>query len=414
MSASVKKMRTLFFIYKSQREKVKRSSRAPVLDRKEIPDGIPWKGIFLFIFRKIDLMQILTILALFAIGLAFIYGTGQQAGATSSILWQKQLQYFILGSIVWLFLSFTDYRYMGFLSILAYPLAIFLLVYVLFNGTRYYGATRWISIGGYSLQPSELAKVAVILTISRFLSLKKVNINHPLWMLAAIVLVGLPFFLIYKEPDLGTALVMLAAVAAIIFAARLKWRYILFLVILIPVIALGGYFSMKEYQRDRVKVFLNPELDTKNRGWSQLQAELAVGQGGLTGKGFMQGTHNALGYLPQTVSNSDFIFPVIAEEKGLLGSYILVGLYMLLLFTILRTALVVEDDFGRYICIGAAVTFFMHSAVNIGMCIRLAPVTGLPLPLVSYGGTFLLATMCYLGLVHSVYIHSSKKSIFDL
>ena len=163
-----------------------------------------------------------------------------------------------------------------------------------------------------------------------------------------------------------------------------------------------------------MKVFLNPEHDTRNRGWSQLQAEIAVGHGGLTGKGYMQGTHNALGYLPQTVSNSDFIFPVIAEEKGLIGSYVLVGLYMLLIFTILRTAFVIEDDFGRYICVGSAVTLFMHSAINIGMCIRLAPVTGLPLPLVSYGGTFLIATMCYLGLVHSVYIHSEKKSIFDL
>ena len=393
---------------------MKRASRTPVLDKKEVPEGIPWKRIFLFFFTKIDLLQILVVLSLFAVGLAFIYGTGQQAGASTSILWQKQLQYFIIGSFVWVLLSFLDYRYMGFAAFLAYPVSIILLVYVLFYGTKYYGATRWISIGGYSLQPSELAKVAVVLFISRFLSLKKANINHPLWMLGTIALTGLPFFLIYKEPDLGTALVMLAAVAAIVFSAKLKWRYILFLAILIPVVATAGYFSMKEYQRDRVKVFLNPELDTKNRGWSQLQAELAVGQGGLTGKGFMQGTHNALGYLPQTVSNSDFIFPVIAEEKGLLGSCILVGLYMLLLFTILRTALVVEDDFGRYICIGSAVTIFMHSAVNIGMCIRLAPVTGLPLPLVSYGGTFLLATMCYLGLVHSVYIHSSKISIFDL
>ncbi len=393
---------------------MKKSGRPAFLDRKESREGIPWKGIFLFIFRKIDLLQILIILALSCIGLAFIYGTGQQSGATSSVLWIKQLQYFGLGAAIWLFLSIIDYRYMGFLSVLAYPLAIGLLLYVLFFGTKYYGATRWISIAGYSIQPSELAKVAVVLTLSRVLSLKYANINHPLWMLIAIVLTGIPFYLIYKEPDLGTALVMLASSAAIIFSARLKWRYILILAILIPVIGTAGYFSMKQYQRDRVKVFLNPEHDTRNRGWSQLQAEIAVGQGGLSGKGYMQGTHNALGYLPQTVSNSDFIFPVIAEEKGLIGSYVLVGLYMLLIFTILRTAFVIEDDFGRYICVGSAVTLFMHSAINIGMCIRLAPVTGLPLPLVSYGGTFLIATMCYLGLVHSVYIHSEKKSIFDL
>ena len=393
---------------------MKKAGRASFLDKKESPAGIPWKGIFLFIFRKIDLLQILTILCLFGIGLAFIYGTGQQSGASSSILWQKQLQYFGLGMVIWLILSVVDYRYTGLASVLAYPIAIGLLTYVLFYGTKYYGARRWISIAGYSIQPSELAKVAVVLTLSRVLSLKYANINHPLWMLIAAILTGIPFYLIYKEPDLGTALVMLSAAAAIIFSARLKWRYILLLAILIPIIGTAGYFSMKQYQRDRVKVFLNPEHDTRNRGWSQLQAEIAVGQGGISGKGYMQGTHNALGYLPQTVSNSDFIFPVIAEEKGIIGSYVLVGLYMLLIFTILRTALVIEDDFGRYLCVGSAVTLFMHSAINIGMCIRLAPVTGLPLPLVSYGGTFLIATMCYLGLVHSVYIHSEKKSIFDL
>ena len=130
------------------------------------------------------------------------------------------------------------------------------LLYVLFFGTRYYGATRWISIAGYSIQPSELAKVALVLTLSRVLSLKFANINHPLWMLAAVVLIGIPFYLIYKEPDLGTALVMLVSSAAIIFSAKLKWRYILILAILIPIIGTAGYFSMKQYQRDRVKVFL--------------------------------------------------------------------------------------------------------------------------------------------------------------
>ncbi|MBP5182354.1 MAG: rod shape-determining protein RodA [Lentisphaeria bacterium] len=393
---------------------MKKNGRLAFLDRKETPEGFPWKEVFFFIFRKIDLLQILVTLCLFGIGLAFIYGTGQQSGASTTVLWQKQLQYFALGMFFFLILSLLDYRYMGFAAVAAYPIAVGMLVYVLFHGTKYYGATRWISVAGYSVQPSELAKLAVVLTVARMLSLEKVNVNNPLWLLAVLLLTGVPFFLIYKEPDLGTGLVMLAAVGAMIFSAKLKWKYILLLAVLIPVLGAAGYFSMKQYQRDRVKVFLDPEHDTKNRGWSQLQAEIAVGQGGVTGKGFMQGTHNALGYLPQTVSNSDFIFPVIAEEKGLAGAYVLLGLYIILMFTILRTALVVEDDFGRYLCIGSATTLFVHSAVNIGMCIRLAPVTGLPLPLVSYGGTFLIATMCYLGLVHSVYIHSSKKSIFDL
>lgn len=377
---------------------------------------IPWKAIFHFFAGKIDFMQIIPMVLLFAIGVCFIYGTGQQAGGAATLLWEKQLTYFLIGGACYLVLSFLDYRWLGPLSILAYPGSILLLTYVLFFGVKYYGATRWIKVGSMSVQPSELAKVAVILTVSWLLSLKKININNPLWFLGIMLLTGLPFYLIYKEPDLGTGLMMVFSVIAIIFSAKLKWRYILFFAVLVPTLAYSVFHSdlMPEYQKKRVMVFLNPELDPLRTGWSPRQAELAVGSGGFSGKGFMQGTISALGYLPQTVSNSDFIFPVIAEEKGFLGAITLVILYMILILSILRTALLTEDKFGRYLCVGAGTMLFMHSIVNIGMCIRLAPVTGVPLPLVSYGGTFLIATMIYLGLVHSVYTHNDKKSLFDL
>ena len=155
-------------------------------------------------------------------------------------------------------------------------------------------------------------------------------------------------------------------------------------------------------------MFLNPGADPLNKGWNQMQSELAVGSGGLTGKGFMQGTQNQLGYLPQTVSNSDFIFSVIAEETGFAGSILLLAMYVLLMISIFRTALIAPDDFGRYLCAGIGAVLALHSIVNIGMSIRLMPVTGLPLPLVSYGGTFMLATLSCLGMVQSVYAKSNR------
>ena len=388
---------------------------SPVVSRQD-RGRIPWKAIFHFFVQKIDFMQIVPMLLLFSIGVCFIYGTGQQAGGAATTLWEKQLTYFLIGGTIYLVLTFLDYRWLGPLSLIAYPTSLILLTYVLFFGVKYYGATRWIKVGGMSIQPSELAKVAVVLTISWLLSLKKVNINHILWFSCVLFLTGLPFYLIYKEPDLGTGLMMVFSVIAIIFCARLKWRYIFIFAVLIPTLAYSVFHSdwMPEYQKKRIMVFLNPELDPHRTGWSPRQAELAVGSGGFSGKGFMQGTISALGYLPQTVSNSDFIFPVIAEEKGFLGTITLVLLYMVLILSILRTALLTEDKFGRNLCVGCGMMLFMHSIVNIGMCIRLAPVTGVPLPLVSYGGTFLIATMTYLGLVHSVYAHNDKKSLFDL
>ena len=166
---------------------------------------------------------------------------------------------------------------------------------------------------------------------------------------------------------------------------------------------------LRPYHKARIHVFLKPDSDPLNKGWNQRQSELAVGSGGLTGKGFMQGTQNQLGYLPQTVSNSDFIFSVIAEETGFLGSALLLIMYTVLMISIFRTALIAPDDFGRYLCTGIGAVLALHSIVNIGMSVRLMPVTGLPLPLVSYGGTFMLATMSCLGIVQSVYARRNRN-----
>ena len=335
------------------------------------------------------------------------------------------LKFLLAAGIVWFLLmenfdgvqegfrSF-DYRWLIPGTFVIYPVSLLLLILVLMFGTEIFGAKRWLSIGGFSYQPSEMAKLGVILSISFLLSRKKADINKPLWALGVLVLTAFPFMLIYKEPDLGTALVLIPIVGAIIFSAHLKLRWILILLAVLLAAAPILYMNLKPYQKERIYTFLNPESDPSNLGWNAVQANLAVGRGGVTGKGFMEGTHCSLGYLPKTVANSDFIFPVIAEETGFIGAFLLLALYAVLMFSILRTAMLAPDDFGRYLCVGIAALLITHVAVNIGMCIQLLPITGLPLPLVSYGGTFLVMTMGYLGIVHSVYGHREKKSIFDL
>ncbi|MBO5803038.1 MAG: FtsW/RodA/SpoVE family cell cycle protein, partial [Lentisphaeria bacterium] len=228
-----------------------------------------------------------------------------------------------------------------------------------------------------------------------------------------IVLTAIPFLLIYKEPDLGTALVLLPIVGAILFSAHLKLRWILALLILLMATAPVLYMNLKPYQKERIYTFLNPESDPTDLGWNAVQANLAVGRGGVTGKGFMEGTHCSLGYLPRTVANSDFIFPVIAEETGFIGAFLLLMLYAVLMFSILRTAMLAPDDFGRYLCVGIGALLITHVAVNIGMCIQLLPITGLPLPLVSYGGSFMVSMMIYLGIIQSVYAHRKQDSFLS-
>ena len=202
--------------------------------------------------------------------------------------------------------------------------------------------------------------------------------------------------------------------AAILFAANLRWLYIALIVVLVGVSVPVVYMNMKTYQKERLKTFTDPNYDRFGRGWNAIQSEIAIGTGGMTGKGYRNGTHTTLGYLPPKVADSDFIFPVIAEETGFAGAFSIILLYGLLLFSILRTALLAPDLFGRYLCVGISAILLTHVFINIGMCIRLVPVTGLPLPFISYGGTFLVAMMCYLGIAQSVYAHRNDTSRLDL
>ena len=367
-------------------------------------------------FARFDLMQIIPLALLLTIGMCFVHSTGQQVGGHHVELFSRQCVYLAVGLALWFTFIMLDYRWIGLSSVLFYPLVIAVLFFVWQFGPVRNNTRRWIDVGPVSLQPSELGKMAVLFAVAWLASFKRVNINKIWWMGVILILTALPFFLIYKEPDLGTAIVLIPLTAAILFAANLRWIYIA----IIAVFCIGGpiiaYKSpiLKNYQKKRIAMFLDPESERYGGGWNVIQAEIAVGTGGMTGKGYRNGTHTMLGYLPPKVADSDFIFPVIAEETGFAGTFSLILLYGLLLFSILRTALLASDLFGRYLCVGIAAILMTHVFINIGMCIRLVPVTGLPLPFISYGGTFLVAMLCYLGIAQSVYAHRNDPSRLDL
>ena len=367
-------------------------------------------------FARFDLMQIIPLALLLTIGMCFVHSTGQQVGGHHVELFGRQCIYLAIGLTLWFAFIMMDYRWIGLSSVLFYPAVVGVLVLVLMFGPVRNNTRRWIDVGPVSLQPSELGKMAVLFAVAWLASFKRVNINKIWWIGVILILTAIPFFLIYKEPDLGTAIVLIPLTAAILFAANLRWIYIAIITVFCvggPVIAYNSPI-LKNYQKKRIAMFINPEGDRYGGGWTVIQAEIAVGTGGMTGKGYRQGTHTMLGYLPPKVADSDFIFPVIAEETGFAGTFSLILLYGLLLFSILRTALLASDLFGRYLCVGIAAILMTHVFINIGMCIRLVPVTGLPLPFISYGGTFLVAMLCYLGIAQSVYAHRNDPSRLDL
>ena len=370
----------------------------------------------------IDFIQIGALLCLIGTGLLFIYSTGAQIGGDhAASFFFRQLRWIGAGGILWLFCSLIDYRKIQYriLAVLFYLVTIVLLVLVFFIGVKVYGATRWLSIAplGMRLQPSEFCKLALVMVLSAMFASPMFKVNRLPCLLLGAGTVALPFVLIVREPDLGSALILLPIYLAILFTAGLKWRYTLLAGVAISI--LGGAVvlneamqfrpMLKEYQRDRIRVFLNPELDRTDTGYNSYQARLAVDSGGLTGKGIGEGTQNTLGFLPQTVSNNDFIFSVIAEEVGFLGCLLLLAAYLALFYSIIRTAFLTVDPFGRYLAVGIAGIFFTHCFINIGMSIGLAPVTGLSLPFVSYGGSFMLMGLAACGLLQSVYRYRNSR-----
>ena len=300
----------------------------------------------------------------------------------------------------WSSCSLLDYRTFTDKSHLIYAALLGVLVYVLYKGDVQMGAQRWISLGAFNLQPSEFAKIGLALLLAKFFG---ENRGAPGWtdLAIAAVLTALPFALIAKEPDLGTAVILLPVLFGVAYLAGMPVRVFgvlsLCLLLMAPI---AWQFALKDYQKARIVSFLDPSQDAKDAGYQQIQARITVGSGGLKGKGFMEGTQGQLRFLP--VAHNDFIFSVLAEEQGFAGVLVALGLYLFVILRVIEAARLAKDRLGSYLVIGVLASFTFQVIYNITMSAGLAPVKGLTLPLMSYGGSSMIATLAGFGLVLNV------------
>lgn len=387
------------------------------------------------LWKRLDWGMLAIMLSLLAIGILFVFSADTRAGgAALRMLYRKQMVWMGVGLLCYFGAALTDYHQWLRVAGWLYGVAVFLLVLVFVPhvGLKLFGANRWIQVAGLGVfQPAELMKLAALLILVRLFGWPGAPVRQPRFAVMGLALILLPLALIIRQPDLGTALVFLPLLAAVMFAAGVPGRLLGALVVaalLAACLALAALalpsklgwekerqdrivrmIGLKPYHRDRILVFLDGNRDPLDSGWTKAQSRIAIGSGRLRGKGYLQGTQNILGFLPRTVAPNDFIFSVIAEEKGFMGTLLVLLLFAGLIHSGLRAAALAADKMGRLLCVGVMTIVFCHVFINVAMTIGLLPITGIPLPLISYGGTFMVGMLTALGLVQSVHVRGDWR-----
>jgi len=344
---------------------------------------------------------VLLVCAVAGIGVAMLYSA---ANGSFQPWASRHVVRFAFGLVVMLSVALVDVRIWLRLAYSFYAVSLMLLVLVEVMGFIGMGAQRWIDLGYFNLQPSELMKIALVLALARYFhGLGMEDIGRPTRLVAPLLMIGMPAALVLRQPDLGTALMLVMAGGAIFFAAGVRlWKFGVVLALGLAALPVGWQF-LHEYQKQRIMTFLNPEHDPLGAGYHIIQSKIALGSGGLSGKGFMLGTQGHLRFLPEM--QTDFIFTMLAEEFGMIGGLGLIGLYGLLLVYGIAIATRSYSHFGRLVAIGVTVTFFLYVFINIAMVMGLIPVVGVPLPLISYGGTAMITLLIGFGLLMGVWVH---------
>ena len=391
---------------------------------------------------KLDITLFIQVFILVIIGLFAVYSATRTPDTAEMSLFNKQLSFAVFGIIVILLTAYIPFRVFERLAIPLYVLSILLLILVYFVGAKGQGITRWIALGPLKIQPAEIAKLSTILMVAKYLSGREININRIKQLSITFLIILLPFILIAKQPDLGTSLVFLALLIPVLFWADLNWfalfviispaltmllsfnfyallgwmfilaiilylsrRKTIFLILIflahifIGMVTPQLWGQLKPYQQKRILTFADPESDPKGAGYQIIQSKVAIGSGGVWGKGYMEGSQTQLRFLP--AQHTDFIFSVIGEEKGLIGVVFTLIMFLLLLLYMLYLASIVKSPFSSMVIIGITTVLFFHIVINVGMTVGLAPVTGLPLPFISYGGSFLLSTLLMVAVVNN-------------
>jgi len=350
------------------------------------------------LFSKFDFSLIAITSLLVAVSLLVLYSLSITSGADYFL---KQCLFATAGFFVLVFVAFFDYRYIQRYSTLLYFGTMAVLLGVLVFGTTVRGTAGWISFGIFQVQPVEFSKITLIIFLASFISKKKSELGEWARVIASLILSALLIFLVLKQPDLGSSIVLMSIWIGMILSSGLRWKHLLVLSILGSTLIAGSWFMLADYQKDRINNFIHPESDPRGSGYNVLQAIVAVGSGGLFGKGIGHGSQSQLNFLPE--KHTDFIYAVISEELGLVGALFVLILYLALLYRIKRIGEMASDNFGYLISVGILIMFFVQIVINIGMNIGLLPVTGIPAPLLSYGGSSLMTTLLSIGLLLNIY-----------
>ncbi|MDY6843844.1 MAG: rod shape-determining protein RodA [Thermodesulfobacteriota bacterium] len=351
------------------------------------------------ISKKIDMVLIGSAFFLIIAGIAAQYSTSYNSLVTSAF-YLKQMLWFLIGMPFFIIAIIVDYRIYERLSIPLFIISLILLLVVLLFGSEISGSKRWLSFGAFSFQPSELTKLSLIIILARLLSDKTLfHYNIRKVLLLVMVTVSLPVILIVREPDLSSA-VIIVIIGFSMGIYMLNLRHILsvgaILLSMVPFL----WFFLKDYQKERIITLLNPERDPLGAGYHIIQSKIAIGSGGLFGKGFLNGTQSHLNFLP--AGHTDFIFAAVAEEWGLIGGFAIIIAFLIIIFRGLLIAYKAKDEFSKFLAIGITSLFFLQSVINIGMVTGIFPVVGITLPLVSYGGSSLIVSMICIAILINV------------
>ena len=371
---------------------------------KTVPSGL----------RKIWFLNwplVLLLVAVACVGFLMLYSV---AGGRLATWAEPQMKRFAVGMTGMFVVAFVPIWFWRNLSAVAYGLSLLLLVAVEFFGSIGMGAQRWIELGPIRLQPSEMMKISLVLVLAAYYDLLDIQkTSHPLWVAVPVALILMPTMLVLKQPDLGTAILLLMGGGIVMFVAGVSLWYFAGVIALAVTLVFAVVESrgtdwqlLEDYQYRRIDTFMDPSADPLGSGYNISQAQIALGSGGWTGRGFMQGTQSRLNFLPE--KHTDFIFTTVAEEFGFVGAFSLLALYALIVGFCVISALGNRDRFASLMTFGIAGTFFLFFAVNMSMVMGLMPVVGVPLPLVSYGGTAMMILLMAFGLVQSAHIHRPR------
>ncbi len=367
-------------------------------------DPIPKQSII----KKFNWSLLVTTLTLIIIGLLNLYSVSHRPHSGADQLFYLQTIWLTMGVCVFFGFSFMHYHYLIKWAYIIYGFNVICLMAVYLWGQSYGGAKRWLDLIFFSYQPAETTKLVLVIVLARLLSIKRSWQVMTTELVKPVIFILVPVLLITRQPDLGTALIIMIITTSVIIFAKVH-KYVLFsaLALVVFVTPLAWKFGLKEYQKNRIITFISPGQDPRGTGYNTIQSKIAIGSGQFMGKGFQKGTQSQLEFLPER--HTDFIFSVLSEEHGFIGSVVTILLFLLLIFIGFHSALQARDKEGVFLCVGMSFYLFWHIFINIAMTMGLLPVVGVPLPLLSYGGSSLITTMTALGVISSV---SCRKYLF--